>query len=148
MLVYKLDRWSRSQSDFYALKSALIRNGTNLLSVTEQVDDSPTGKFLEGIFSGLAQLDNELKGERVKACMQTKAIDGWYPAQAPYGYRNDKNSKTLIRSEIYFEPIQEALKRYAKGESIPNITKYLTRLGIQTRGTKKHPPRELKPKDV
>lgn len=148
VLVYKLDRWSRSQADFFALKSILIKNHTNLISVTEQVDDSPTGKFLEGIFSGLAQLDNELKGERVKACMSTKALDGWYPAKAPYGYMNDPMTKTLVKEEAYFEALQMVMHSYCLGESTTNLAIWLNKRGLRTRGTKKHPPREFKAKDV
>ena len=148
VVVYKLDRWSRSQSDFYALKSVLIRNGTNLLSVTEKVDDSPTGKFLEGIFSGLAQLDNEMKALRVKDCMKTKAYDGWYPVKAPYGYMNDPKTKTIIRNKKYFLHIQTILFRFAKGESIPDLVAYLKNNGVKTMGTKQHAPKNFTSKQV
>lgn len=147
ILVYKLDRWARNQSDFFAIKAILTKHGTNLLSVTEQVDDSPTGKFLEGIFSGLAQLDNELKGQRTKACMITKALDGWYPAKAPYGYMNDKNTKTLARDE-YFEPIQKILLDLYAGKTIPEVTDYLNRMGLMIKGSGTGRPRPFKPKDV
>lgn len=148
ILVYKLDRWSRSMSDFYALKSVLMKNGTNLLSVTEQVDDSPTGKFLEGIFSGLAQLDNELKGQRVKDCLATKALDGWFPSHAPYGYRNCKETRTIKKDPKYFNDIRTILHRFEQGESTTNLTKYLNRLGLRTRGSYNHPIRKFRPKDV
>lgn len=148
VLVYKLDRWSRSQSDFFALKSILLKSHTNLLSVTEKVDDTPTGKFLEGIFSGLAQLDNELKGQRVKACLTTKALDGWYPTTAPYGYLNDPKTKTLVRDDRYFKQLKIVMHKFCTGESTTDLAKHLNDQGLRTRGSKLYPPRKFKTKDV
>ncbi len=146
--VYKIDRWVRSQADFFAIKALLVKTGTQLVSHMEKVDDSPTGKFLQGIFSGLAELDNSLKAERTSACMVTKALDGWYPCKAPYGYLNDKTTKRIIRDENYFLPLQNMLNKFIQGESIPDLASYLNGLGLRTKGWNKTIPREFKPKDV
>ncbi len=148
VLVYKIDRWARSQSDFFAIKSMLLKNGTNLISVCENVDDSPTGRFLEGVFSGLAQLDNELKGERVKACLATKASDGQYPGKPPYGYTNDRIRKVLIKDDVYFDAVKWALNSFANDTPIPVIAERFNLMEIKTRGANKTKPRDFKSKDV
>jgi DNA invertase Pin-like site-specific DNA recombinase len=148
VLVYKIDRWARSQSDFFAIKSMLLKNGTNLISVCENVDDSPTGRFLEGVFSGLAQLDNELKGERVKACLATKASDGQYPGKPPYGYINDTVKKILIKDSVYFDSIKWALNSFSNGTPIPVIAQRFNLMDIKTRGANKTLPRDFKSKDI
>lgn len=80
--------------------------------------------------------------------MLTKAFDGWYPAPAPYGYKNDKDTKTLVRDEIYFKPVQEILAAFSEGVSIPNLANYLYKWSIKTKGSNKRTPRDFKPKDV
>lgn len=85
ILVYKIDRWARSQLDYYAIKATLVKYKCRLLSVTENIDETPVGNFLEGIFANVAQFDNQMKAERTKACLLTKALSGDYPVYAPYG---------------------------------------------------------------
>ena len=91
---------------------------------------------MEGLFSAVAQLDNENKAERTSQCMVTKALDGWYPVKAPYGYQNDKATKTIIRDPYYFEPVQKIFQLFAEGHSIPELVAHLDNLGIVTRGSK------------
>lgn len=80
--------------------------------------------------------------------MNTKALDGWYPRRAIYGYKNDQLSKTLVRDDLRFIPIQECLIRFAQGSSIPELVKYLDLQGVKTKGTKSHFPRKLNGKDL
>jgi site-specific DNA recombinase len=148
LLVYKIDRWARSQEDFFALKSILRNCGVTLRSVTENVDDSPTGRFLEGVMSGLAELDNALKGQRVKACMATKALDGHPPGKALYGYKNNPITKRWVRDEDYFEIIQDVLLDFYNGLEIPDIVVKLKSGGKQTKGAEKSIKRDFDSKDV
>ncbi len=134
LVCYKFDRFSRNTEDFYYYKAMMKRYGTTIKSVTEQLEDTPSGRFLETIYTGIAQLDNENKGERVKQCLETKALDGWYPSHAPYGYRNDQVTKRLVRDEIYFKHIRYCLKEYAKGRTLGELEEDLKKKGLKTMG--------------
>ncbi len=46
-VVWKCDRFARNMSDHYAVKTALLKYGTKLDSVTEQIGDDATGKLME-----------------------------------------------------------------------------------------------------
>ncbi len=134
LVCYKFDRFSRNTEDFFYYKSMMKRFGTSIKSVTEQLEDTPAGRFLETIYTGLAQLDNENKGERVRQCLETKALDGWYPSHAPYGYKNDQITKRLVRDEKYFRHIKYCLKEYAKGRTLGELEEDMKRRGLKTMG--------------
>lgn len=148
VLVYKIDRWTRNQADFFAIKSILTRNGTTLTSATENLDDTPTGRFLESIFAGLAELDNALKGERVRACLATKALDGHWPGKPPYGYINHPEKKILIEDPHYFNVINQVLHDFLNGVTIPEIVNELNYREITTGGFNKRPKRYFIVKDI
>jgi DNA invertase Pin-like site-specific DNA recombinase len=46
------------------MRSLLAAMGVTLRSVSEPIDDTSTGKFMELIFSGIAELDNNIRAER------------------------------------------------------------------------------------
>jgi len=148
VVLYKIDRWARSSTDFYATKGLLLKYGTNLLSATEPIDDTPVGRFLETTMAGLAQLDNELKGIRVRDNMKTKALDGWCPTKAKYGYKNNKETKRLEPHPIYFNPVQKMLKMFVDGKDSNYLADYMNSLGLTIKGERTKIMRKFTVKDV
>lgn len=131
VVVYKVDRWARNQEDYHYQKAKLKQYGVqSILSATENIADSKEGRFLEGIYAALAQLDNENKGERTKSAMLTKALDGWFPAVAPYGYKNDPTTKRLVNDEKYYQPIKQGLLNFLNGKSIPQLVASFEQQGV------------------
>ena len=59
VVVYALTRFSRNSTDHYAIGAHLRGLGIALRSVTEPIDDSPAGRFMEGILAAMSQFDNE-----------------------------------------------------------------------------------------
>src|SRR4030067_452063 len=49
IVVHKIDRFSRNNIDFYAYKAILKKEGVRLLSVTENIDENPSGEFIENV---------------------------------------------------------------------------------------------------
>lgn len=86
IIVYKFDRFSRNTEEALATISYLSKFGISVLSVTEPVDDNPMGKAMRNIMFTLGQLDNELKGERVKDNMLAVFRKGLWPFKCPIGY--------------------------------------------------------------
>ena len=86
VIVYKMDRFSRNTEDALVTISVLAKKGVGLISATEATQADPMGTAMRTILIALAQLDNELKGARVKDNMLTMFRNGIWPFKCPKGY--------------------------------------------------------------
>ncbi len=88
VLVWKMDRLSRSQRDFMELLDLFTTHGIALVSRTQPFDTSgPMGKFLVGMLACVAELERDTIIERVTLGMGEKAKrGGWLGGFTPYGY--------------------------------------------------------------
>ena len=59
ILVWKFSRFTRKREHAVAFKSMLRRKGVRVVSITEQADDTPTGKLLEGIIESVDEFYSE-----------------------------------------------------------------------------------------
>jgi DNA invertase Pin-like site-specific DNA recombinase len=91
--VYKFDRFSRNMEEGLAAISVLAKYDISVLSIMEKTDDSAMGRAMRNIMLTLGQLDNELKGERVKDNMQAVFRKGLWPFKVPVGYKRKYNTK-------------------------------------------------------
>lgn len=85
-LVYKFDRFSRNLEEGLATISLLAKYHVEVMSAIEDVEQGPMGKALRNIMMTLGELDNELKGERVKDNMLSSFRKGLWPFKPPIGY--------------------------------------------------------------
>ena len=90
VLVYKLDRLSRSQKDtLYLIEDVFEKHDVGFTSMTENFDTStPHGKFIVGILAVFAQLEREKIRERTMIGKQARAAEGkWHGSNwIPIGY--------------------------------------------------------------
>lgn len=90
VLVYKLDRLSRSQKDtLYLIEDVFEKHDVGFTSMTENFDTStPHGKFIVGILAVFAQLEREKIRERTMIGKQARAAEGkWHGSKwVPIGY--------------------------------------------------------------
>lgn len=88
IIVYRLDRFSRSIADFSLIWAKLEQHGVEFLSVTENFDtSSPMGRAMLNIVLVFAQLERETTAERVRDNYQHRfALGAWPGGPAPYGY--------------------------------------------------------------
>lgn len=90
VIVYKLDRLSRSQKDtLMIIEDILLKNNVDFVSMSENFDTStPFGKAMIGILAVFAQLEREQIKERMAMGKEARAKKGlWYGGgEAPYGY--------------------------------------------------------------
>lgn len=93
VLVYKFDRFSRNLEDGLIAISLLAKYKVSVISTTETTDESPMGTAMRNIMMTLGQLDNELKGERVKDNMQAVFKKGLWPFKCPIGYKRQFKTK-------------------------------------------------------
>ena len=87
ILVWKFSRFTRKREHAVAFKSLLRRKGVRVVSITEQADDTPTGKLLEGIIESVDEFYSENLAQEVLRGMREAASRGfWIGSRKPYGY--------------------------------------------------------------
>src|SRR3990167_4431862 len=97
-------------------------------------ENSPQGKFVLNIAFGQSKYYVDNLSENVKRGMRHKVRIGVWPVQAPLGYLNDKNSKTIFIDPIRSKIIKSAFEMFKTGNhSFTSISEYLFKLGITTR---------------
>ena len=79
VVVFNLTRFARDKYDHFALRSHLKSLGISLRSATEPIDDTSTGKLMEGVLAAFAQFDNDVRSDRtragMKAALETRTLD-------------------------------------------------------------------------
>ena len=133
VLVYKLDRLSRSQKDtLYLIEDVFEANGVGFASMTENFDTStPHGKFIIGILSVFAQLEREKIRERTMIGKDSRAKEGkWHGGSTPpIGY--DYTDGNLIINEYEAMQIREAAQLFLDGTPVRTIERMLTEKGYK-----------------
>ncbi len=114
VVVHKLDRLARNVEDHVVVRAHLRKHGVALVSVSEGVDESPSGQLVENIMASIAAFYSANLGQETKKGMGQKARSGGWPHKAPIGYRNIRQAG-LRRSmaQIVHDPIQASLVREA-----------------------------------
>ena len=91
ILVWKFSSFTRKREHAVILKSMLRRKGLRVVSITEQAEDNPTGRLLEGIIETVDEFYSENLAMEVLRGMREAASRGfWVAPMAPYGYRKVK----------------------------------------------------------
>ena len=90
LVVFKLDRFARSQEQHHWLRGQLLKLNIIIRSATERIDETPSGKLVEGVLAAVNEYDNEVRKERVKIAMWRRVEEGLWPWQAPLGYFRKK----------------------------------------------------------
>ncbi len=91
VIVYKIDRLSRNVNDYSNITILLNKLNIKLISTTEAIDNTPTGKFIGNIMAASAQFDNDTKSQRITDCLREKREQGYWCGKAPVGYLNTTN---------------------------------------------------------
>ena len=88
VIVHKVDRLARNRADDVTIGLALKAAGVQLVSVSENIDETPSGRLLHGIMASIAEFYSaNLSTEILKGSVE-KAKAGGTPFKAPIGYLN------------------------------------------------------------
>ena len=144
ILVWKFSRFTRKREHAVAFKSMLRRRGVRVVSITEQADDTPTGKLLEAIIESVDEFYSENLAQEVTRGMREAASRGfWMTTYAPYGYKRvHVQDGAAKRPKLELNPPADAVVRRVfdmvlQGKSILDVTKTLNAEGIPTTNGKK-----------
>jgi DNA invertase Pin-like site-specific DNA recombinase len=97
------DRLARNSVDggriIYLLDRGLIKD---LRFATSTFENTPQGKFMLQIMFGQSKYYSDALSENVKRGNRTKLEKGWRPNAAPLGYRNDRETRTIVKDPVCF----------------------------------------------
>lgn len=124
VVVYKLDRLSRSQKDtLYLIEDVFIPNGVDFVSINESFDTAtPFGRAMIGILSVFAQLERDNIRMRTRMGMLKRVEDGYWMGGGivPFGYDYDKAQGILVPNDDAAK-VKEMYALYLKGYSCERI---------------------------
>ena len=136
VIVWKLDRLTRSTRDLLALVEERFKTGnTRFLSITEQIDtDTAMGKFFLTLMGAMAQMERELISERTSAALSHKKDRGDTLGQVPYGWSRVDNR--LVKNADEQEVLKQIKQMRRNGLSFRHIARALNAQNIPTRRSK------------
>jgi site-specific DNA recombinase len=108
ILAWHPDRLARNSIDggriIYLLDRKILKD---LKFATFTFENNPQGKFMLSIIFGYSKYYVDSLSENVKRGNRAKAEKGWRPNQAPIGYRNDKETSTIVIDPERFPVVRQ-----------------------------------------
>lgn len=133
IVVYKVDRLTRSLADFAKLVELFDEHSTSFVSVTQSFNTtSSMGRLTLNVLLSFAQFEREVIGERVRdkiAASKRKGI--WVGGPLPLGYASI-NKKLVVATEEA-EAVRTIFRRYLELDSIGALAQDLDHKGIKTK---------------
>jgi site-specific DNA recombinase len=150
VIVHKVDRLARNRYDDVTINLTIRRAGAELVSVSEHIDDTPSGQLLHAIMAAHAEFySRNLATESLKGLVQ-KAKSGGTPTRAPLGYLHirehvgGREIRTVAVDPERAELVRWAFEAYASGEyTLEVLLDELTAKGLRSRETAKRPPQPI-----
>lgn len=136
-IVKDIDRVARESLVYQMIKRQLNALGVQLYSINQPSisDQTPESKFLEGVFSHVAQLERDrIHARTVSGQKEAREQGAWIHAP-PFGYvttRNASGAATLAPHPERSKAIRKAFKLYAEGMDQEEICRQLNTLGYRT----------------
>ena len=130
LIVYKIDRLSRSSFIYANVKKELAEQGIRIISATEETPNNPTGEVMQGIFSLFAEWDNATRSLRATDGMRKRIENGLHPTKPPCGYLPNGKKKPKKDPER-FELLKEGWLLFEKGGyTVESMASYLQNKGL------------------
>jgi site-specific DNA recombinase len=128
VLVEKTDRLYRNRADALSFEELIEKRGVEVHLVKEarviEKESRSQDKFMHDIHVAVAKHYVENLRDEVKKGMREKAEQGIYPGRAPYGYRNNRLTRSIDIDESKAPIIKRAFELYATGrESLTTLRK-------------------------
>ncbi len=130
ILVYKIDRLSRSICDFAELSKKFDKWDVAFVSVTQEINThTSAGRMMLNILITFAQFEREVITERVRDKMAASRKKGkWVGGCCPFGYRVENKKLVIEREEA--DVVRRIFRRFTEIQSPKHIAYELNREGI------------------
>jgi site-specific DNA recombinase len=141
VVVHKVDRLARNLEDHVAIRALLRRRGVTLVSVTENLEETASGRLVEGIHALMAEFYSANLATEIKKGMGQKAKMGGWPHAAPLGYLNVRETiggrqvAHIVADPERAPHVSAAFELYATGEwTLERLVRELAHRGLRNRG--------------
>lgn len=141
VVVNSVNRFSRDKFTHFTIRALLSKLNITLRSVTEPIDDTSTGKLMEGVLASFSPFDNDVKAERTKDGMKAAIEEGRWPFPVALGYL--KIPQEGGRSRVVLDPktaplVRQAFEVFATGRyERAQVLQIVTAAGLCSRKGKK-----------
>jgi len=141
ILVWKLSRFARNREDSIIYKSLLRKQGIQVVSINEPIEDTPTGRLMEGIIEVIDEFYSSNLAQDIVRGQRENASRGFFNgSRPPFGYLRkkvkdgDKARNTLEFDQSQAPIAQRIFRECSEGKGLKEITKSLNRDGIPSPG--------------
>ena len=133
IVVYKVDRLTRSLADFAKLVELFDANGVSFVSVTQSFNTtSSMGRLTLNVLLSFAQFEREVTGERIRDKFAASKKKGmWMGGPIPYGYKLEK--RKLLVDPAGAERVRQIFRLYLELKSLQKLAVRLEELGFMSR---------------
>ena len=133
VVVYKIDRLTRSLADFAKIVEILDARGASFVSVTQQFNTTTSmGRLTLNVLLSFAQFEREVIGERIRDKIAASKKKGmWMGGVPPLGYRAQDRKLVIVDSEA--EIVRLIFRRYAELGSVRLLKDELEARGIKSK---------------
>jgi site-specific DNA recombinase len=133
IVVYKVDRLTRSLADFAKLVELFDRHGVSFVSVTQQFNTTTSmGRLTLNVLLSFAQFEREVTSERIRDKIAASKRKGlWVGGMAPLGY--DTKDRKITVNEAAAERVRTIFRSYLKLGSLNLLMADLRQKGILTK---------------
>src|SRR5438874_13612643 len=133
VVVYKVDRLTRSLADFARLVELVDAEAVSFVSVTQQFNTtSSMGRLTLNVLLSFAQFEREVTGERIRDKIAASKKKGmWMGGNVPLGY--DANERTLVINPAEAETVRRMFALYRELGCVRRVKEEADRLGLRTK---------------
>src|SRR5450631_710075 len=133
IVVYKIDRLTRSLADFAKLVEAFDAKSISFVAVTQQFNTTTSmGRLTLNVLLSFAQFERELSSERVRDKIAASRRKGkWTGGSVPLGYQ--AKDKKLVINKAEAETVRTIFRLYLEQKSFSRLVAELDRRGIVTK---------------
>ncbi len=134
VIVHKLDRFARNRYDSAFYKNILKKNNVRLISVLENLQDTPESVILESVIEGMNEYYSLNLSREVRKGLQENALECKVTGGPPaLGYAVDKETKKYVINDFEAEAVKLIFQMYLDGYSYTEIIDSLNKKGYRTR---------------
>lgn len=133
IVIYKIDRLTRSLADFARIVETLERHGASFVSVTQSFNTKTSmGRLMLHVLLSFAQFEREVGAERVRhKIMASKAKGMWMGGTVPLGY--DVVDKKLVINPTEANTLRAIFAAFVRIKSVQGTLRWARREGLKTK---------------